>query len=133
MTSLVSFSYVVIRLLRFFFANGRVPASLFQSGGISTTPVQTYVISATLIKTASVSATPVQLVRVSALMRTIYVIDFYIQQSTFSSLVLLKNLISTCPKAGFMYDPNDFTPKSNNFTPDSKNPFRHPSVGRYTC
>ena len=36
---------------------------------------------------------------------------------------------STCPKAGFTSDPNNFTLKSNNFMPDSKNPLRHPGLG----
>ena len=40
-----------------------------------------------------------------------------------------KNVLSTCPEAGFTSNTNDFTPKSNDFTPDSKNPFRQPSLG----
>ena len=42
--------------------------------------------------------------------------------------ILQKYLQSTCPKAGFTSDPNDFTPKSKNFTLDSNNPFHHPGL-----
>ena len=103
---------MVIRPFSFFSTNGGFPATQLQSGGVSATPVQIDSISANPIQTAGVSTTPVQLAWVSALMRTYAVIVFYLQQSTFSSLVYTKkNIRSTFPETGFMSDTNDFRPK----------------------
>ena len=103
---------MVIKLSRFFYENGGVPTTPVQLGGVSATPVQIDSISANPIQTAGISTTPVQLAWVSALMRTYAVIVFYLQQSTFSSLVYTtKNIRSTFPETGFMSDTNDFRPK----------------------
>ena len=68
--------------------------------------------------------------RVFDLTGTNYIVGISLRQSTFSSsLYTTKNVRSTCHKAGFTSNLNDFTPKSNNFRPDSINPFRHPCLG----
>ena len=124
------FFSVIIRPLRFFCANVEFPDTLLQSSGVYSTPVQTNVISATQMQTAGVSATTMQLCGVPALTRTNAVIGLSLRQSTFSSLLYTaKKIQSTYTKAGFTSNPNDFTPKSKKFMPNSINPSRHPGLG----
>ena len=120
---MVLFDYVVIRTMHFFYGNGWVPDTLLQLGGFSDTPEQTDGICATHMQISSVSTTLVKLGRVCALTHTIGGIGLSLRKSTFSSSVLQKN--SNLPALR----PNNFMPKSNNFTPNSKSPSCHPGLG----
>ena len=105
----------------------RVSATLFWSSGVYATPMITYGIYTNPMQTAGVYATHVQSGWVSALTRTNVIIGFSLRQSTFSSLAYkTRNFRSTCHEDGFTSDPNDFTTKSKNLTPNSKNTFCNP-------
>ena len=86
--------------------------------------MQTNGIYATPMQTAGVFTTLVQLRGVSAITHMIAAI-FLPTEIKLSLVDSTKNVQSTLPEAGSMSYPNKFMPKSNNFTPNSNNPFRH--------